>query len=98
MTADNTDETSDPAVRSAHLDNLFSLTAEPMAARGNQPTDRPAAARQTINDVLEHGQAPSEELLDELRALECAPSLSDDELERQALAHPGGDGDPGTPE
>jgi hypothetical protein len=37
-------------------------------------------------------------MLDELAALEAAPSLSEEELARQALADGGGDNDPTTPE
>ena len=39
-----------------------------------------------------------EALIEELVALRNAEPLSDDELERQALEHPGADGDPATPE
>jgi hypothetical protein len=56
------------------------------------------AERQTIADVLVQGEEPSEELLEELNVLEGAAPLSDEELEQQALQHPGEDGDPRTPE
>ena len=58
----------------------------------------PDAARQTLDDVLVDGEEPTQELLEELDALEQAPPLSDEELARQALEHPGADGDPSTPE
>jgi hypothetical protein len=45
------------------------------------------------------GQAEaSPEMAEELAVLESAPPLSDEELERQALADGGGDADPATPE
>jgi hypothetical protein len=47
--------------------------------------------------LLEH-EEPTQEFLDELAALEAAPPLSDEELDRQALAAGGGDGDAATPE
>lgn len=53
---------------------------------------------QTIEDVVLKGQEPSDELLEELKTLENAPPLSDEELARQALEDPGADGDPRTPE
>jgi hypothetical protein len=57
----------------------------------------PQSGMQTIEDVL-NGEEPSEEFLTELAELNEAQPLSDEELERQALEHPGADGDPGTPE
>jgi CheY-like chemotaxis protein len=51
-----------------------------------------------IEQALADGQEPSRELLDEVRELADAPSVSDEELARQALAAPGADGDPRTPE
>lgn len=55
-------------------------------------------ASQTLDDVLINGEEPTTELLEEMRALEQAAPLSDEELARQALEHPGADGDPSTPE
>lgn len=52
--------------------------------------------QQTIHDVL-HGEEPTDEFLENFNTLRQTP-VSDEELERQALAHPGGDGDPTTPE
>jgi hypothetical protein len=52
---------------------------------------------QTLQQVLE-GEEPSEAFLEEMRALQDAPELADEELARQALEAPGGDGDPSTPE
>lgn len=59
--------------------------------------DSPHASPQTLDDVLD-GEEPTEELLEEVDALEHAPPLSDEELAKQALEHPGADGDPSTPE
>lgn len=60
-------------------------------------TPQPASG-QSLQDVLVDGQEPTEELLEEFRALGEAPPLSDEELARQALEAPGDDGDPSTPE
>jgi len=57
----------------------------------------PHAPPQNLDDVLD-GEEPTEALLEEVDALEHAPPLSDEELARQALEHPGADGDPSTPE
>lgn len=65
------------------------------AVAGDAPSH---AAEQTLEDVLLNGEVPDEEFLAELAALNQAQPLADEELERQALAHPGADGDPGTPE
>jgi len=56
------------------------------------------AKRQTIVDVLVEGEEPTKEFLEEFNVLEGAAPLSDEELELQALQHPGEDGDPRTPE
>lgn len=58
----------------------------------------PHAAEQTLDDVLINGEEPTPALLEEINALESAAPLSDEELARQALEHPGADGDPSTPE
>lgn len=65
------------------------------------PTDGvvvPRLKKQTIEDVLVFGEEPTEEFLTEFVALNEAPPVPDEELERQALSHPGEDGDLGTPE
>lgn len=54
--------------------------------------------RQTVEDVLIGGEAPSEEFLQEWNALENAPELSDEEIANQALVARGEDGDPRPPE
>ena len=57
-----------------------------------------AQPRQTLQQVLIEGEAPTEEFLEEWNALENAPELSDEELARQALSAAGEDGDTQTPE
>lgn len=53
---------------------------------------------QTIDDVLVHGEAPTDEFLEEWNELNSLPEVSDEELARQALNAPGDDGDINTPE
>lgn len=53
---------------------------------------------QSIEDVVVHGEEPTNEFLEEWNAIQNAPELSDEELARQALSAPGDDGDPTTPE
>ena len=53
---------------------------------------------QRIEEVLLGHEPPDEALLEELAALEDAPPLSDEELDRQALESGGADADPTTPE
>jgi len=53
---------------------------------------------QTLDDILVGGEEPTAEFLESIDALRRAEPLSDEELARQALAHPGADGDPSTPE
>lgn len=66
-------------------------------ARGSLPQEiKPE--RQSINQVIEQGQEPTDEFLEEFNALNIAPELSDEELERQALSASGDDGDSRTPE
>jgi hypothetical protein len=79
------------------------VSATPAAAAKETPSPEPAHAvpgtiRQTINDVLVDGEEPTDEFLAEINALESAEPLSDEEFDRQALEHPGEDGDPRTPE
>jgi hypothetical protein len=57
-----------------------------------------AAAHADFEDVLLGRAEPTPEMLEELAALEAAPALSEQELERQALADGGADGDTLTPE
>jgi hypothetical protein len=53
---------------------------------------------QRIEEVLLGHEPPDEALLEELAALEDAPPLSDEELDRQAMESGGADADPTTPE
>jgi hypothetical protein len=62
-------------------------------AEPSQPTDR-----QTIQDVMVEGQEPTDEFIEEFKALNDLPPLSDEEFERQALEAGGYYGDAGTPE
>ncbi|MBK8071652.1 MAG: hypothetical protein IPK34_06360 [Ramlibacter sp.] len=66
--------------------------------RPTSPQPAAPVPQQTVEDAIAHGEEPTDELLQEMRALDEAPPLSDEELERQALAHPGGDGNTDTPE
>lgn len=54
--------------------------------------------QQKLEEVLLEHEQPTQEFLDELAALEQAPPLSDEELDRQALEAGGADGDSTTPE
>jgi hypothetical protein len=68
------------------------------AERDNSSPLERKAERQTIQHVLAEGQEPTTEFLEEMKALNEAPDLSDEELERQALSAPGDDDDVQTPE
>lgn len=60
--------------------------------------DERKAPHASFEDVV-LGKAPAtDEMLEELAALQDAPALSDEELARQALADGGADDDPSTPE
>lgn len=59
---------------------------------------KPPAEVQTIQQVLVEGQEPTDKFIEEFNALNEAPEVSDEELERQALSAPGDDGDIHTPE
>ena len=54
--------------------------------------------RRTLQQVLVEGEEPTEEFLEDWKALNEAPELSDEELAQQALNAPGDDGDVRTPE
>lgn len=78
-------------------DNATAGTTTPELVNPAQPepgTTRP----QTVDDVFVNGEEPTNEFIEEFAALQGAEALSDEELERQALQHPGGDNDPMTPE
>lgn len=73
-----------------------SAPAEPVtSADFGNPAEPP---RQTIQQVLVDGEAPTEEFLEEWNAAQELPELSEEELARQALEAPGDDGDASTPE
>ena len=54
----------------------------------------PETGRQKLEEVLLGHEAPTQEFLEELAALEEAPPLSEEELAEQALAAGGADNDP----
>ena len=85
----------------AYLDGVANQRSngapEPAGQTSNARTPERTPEPQTIEQVLE-GQEPTDEFIDEFNALNEAPELSDEELERQALSAPGGDGDVLTPE
>ena len=54
----------------------------------------PGATEPLAPEDIQAGQPFSPELA----PVEGVPAVSDEELEKQALAHPGADGDPATPE
>ena len=64
----------------------------------HSPSVHVETSNQKLEDVLLEHEAPTQEFLDELAALEQAPPLSDEELDRQALEAGGSDGDNTTPE
>ena len=79
---------------------MTGLDQKPQITAGNS-TDtnqrETPSEKQTLTDVL-NGEEPTPEFLDEFVVLSEAPPVSDEELEQQALNHPGGDGDVSTPE
>ena len=64
----------------------------------HSPSVHVETAQQKLEEVLLEHEAPTQEFLEELHALEKAPQLSDEELTRQALEAGGADGDSNTPE
>lgn len=64
----------------------------------HSPSVHMETAQQKLEEVLLEHEEPTAEFLEELRALEEAPPLSDEELARQALEAGGDDGDAATPE
>ena len=70
-----------------------------------QDDDLSVQIEHAIETVLELGNPPHEQdsetgepFAPESTPVEGVPEVSDAELEQQALAHPGADGDPSTPE
>lgn len=70
----------------------------PAAAAALPDEATQAAQSQTLDDILVGGEEPTAEFLESIDALRRAEPLADEELARQALEHPGADGDPSTPE
>ena len=64
----------------------------------HSPSVHVETSNQKLEEVLLGHEEPTQEFLDELAALEQAPPLSDEELDRQALQAGGTDGDNTTPE
>lgn len=64
----------------------------------HSPSVHVETGRQKLEEVLLEHEEPTAEFLEELRALEEAPPLSDEELARQALEAGGADDDNKTPE
>ncbi|MES2510521.1 MAG: hypothetical protein V4625_11375 [Pseudomonadota bacterium] len=64
----------------------------------HSPSVHIETGRQKLEEVLLEHEEPTAEFLEELAALEHAPPLSDEELDRQALESGGADGDNNTPE
>ncbi len=64
----------------------------------HSPSVHVETAQQKLEEVLLEHEAPTDEFLEELHALEEAPQLSDEELTRQALEAGGADNDSKTPE
>jgi hypothetical protein len=83
--------------QSAHTKSENAVIHHPANTDTTALDTAPQSGMQTIEEVL-NGEEPNEEFLEEFAALNEAQPLSDEELERQALEHPGADGDPGTPE
>ena len=86
----------------AYLDGVANrnnnVVPEPGAQASNALPQEAKSEPQTIQQVFEEGQEPTDEFIEEFGALNEAPELSDEELERQALSAPGDDGDVRTPE
>jgi len=85
----------------AYLERKQARPRVPPEALAEQPppesaSTEDAARSQSIEDIL-RGQEPTDEFIEEWNEAE-RNRVSDAELERQALEHPGADGDPGTPE
>lgn len=77
---------------------LFEANGKSVNAENQTPAEPNIPESQDINDALNNGEEPTAEFLEEMAALENAPPLSDEEFEKQALSHPGADGDSKTPE
>jgi hypothetical protein len=61
------------------------------------PQTDEVARPQSIEDIVLYGQEPTDEFIEQWNEAK-RNQVSEAELERQALEHPGADGDPQTPE
>lgn len=77
---------------------LFEANGKSVNVEHQTSIDTNIPESQNINDILNNGEEPTAEFLEEMNALENAPPISDEEIEKQALEHPGADGDSKTPE
>jgi hypothetical protein len=77
---------------------LFEANGKSANVSNQTPAEPNIPELHNINDILNNDKEPTAEFLEEMNALENAPPLSDEEFEKQALAHPGADGDSKTPE
>lgn len=102
MTKNNAPQNGDFAsLFDKNTDQSVPSTTKPMNSStvhlaGEDQEDENKTRPQTIQDIS-NGEEPTDEFLENFNTLRQTP-VSDEELERQALAHPGGDGDPTTPE
>ena len=76
--------TTTPTPHDEDLSEQIEHAIESVLELGNPPHEQDSAT----GEPFEPGVAPDPDL----------PAVSDVELEQQALAHPGADGDPSTPE
>lgn len=105
MTRKQTPDTPEDGDYAAWLEQQQGRAARGAPAPGPEPSpdltpvlDEEGPRKQTVEDVLVHGEEPTDEFLQEWRAADEVPMPSDEDLERQALEAGGQDGDPGTPE
>ena len=84
--------------RNGDFATLFETNGKSANVENQTPAETNIPEPQNINDILNNGEEPTAEFLEEMNALENAPLLSDEEIEKQALEHPGADGDSKTPE
>jgi hypothetical protein len=82
----------------AHLEGRQARPAPSPLLGGEPATADGGPVPQTLQQVLVEGEEPTEEFIEAFAEAKNAPPVSDEELERQALEAPGGDGDPRTPE
>ncbi len=76
------------------LGESFQVPAPALAS----PSPHRETGAQNLEEVLLEHESASPALLEELAALNAAPPLAEEELDRQALEDGGADGDRSTPE